>query len=340
MEEKIKAGHSAKKKEKRHHEPATPISEPALPVLLTAVSFSLGFIMLLIDRFIFPIGSELLSPVIAEIICLALPAYLVILLTSREKNTFSQMREIGFRLLRAEYIFFIIFSALFACSVSLVLTLSSGGAHDASIGMTLFGVFTAGENEFSVSPLYLIVSYALVPALLEEFFFRGVIFSQLEKISFPFAAVVSTLLYALSGFSLGSFIPLLATGILFVFVYYTTRSLWACIALHFLFGLYRLFIEANISAYFLSSANTVLLLITVVLAFLVSAILFMSEAVRIFRTRAARIAEKKARSASKFANIGTCPHEVRSMLAYKPTLIFSIVCICLFAATVVINYLV
>ncbi len=340
MKEKLKEGAPAPKKEKKQREPATPISEPALPVLLTAVSFSLGFIMLLIDRFIFPIGSELLSPVIAEIICLALPAYLLILLTSRERSTFSQMREVGFRRLRAEYIFFIIFSALLVCALSLILTLSFGGAYDASSGITLLGIFRAGENEFSVSPLYLIAAYAVIPAIIEEFFFRGVIFSGLEKISFPFAALVSALLYAISGFSLGSFIPLLAAGLLLVFVYYTTRSLWACIILRFLFELYRLFVEANVAAYFLSSANTSLLLITVALAFLVSAILFLSEALRIFRARAAKVAENKARSASRFANIGTCPQEVRAMLAYKPTLIMSIICLCLFAATIVINYLV
>ncbi len=340
MEEKIKEGAKAPKKQKKQREAANPIREPALPLLLCTVSFALSFIMLLIDQFIYPIGSELLSPVLGELICMALPAYLVILLTSSEKSTFIQMRELGFRVPRAEYTFFVIFSALFICSASLLLTLSFGGAYDASNGITLLGVFTAGENEFSVSSPYLIVAYAIVPALIEEFFFRGVIFSLLEKISFPFAASVSTFLFALSGFSLGGLIPALFVGTALLFVFYTTRSLWSCIIVHFIFDLYKLFLEANISAYFLSSANTALLLITITLALLISLILFCSETVKIYRVRSARIADKKSRSASRFANIGSCKNEIRSMLAYRPTLIFSIVCICLFAATVVINYFV
>ncbi len=338
MKSNIKEGAKATKRQKPDEEKALPIEEPARAMLTAAVVFVLCFAVLITDRFIHQLGENLLAPLILQIIILAIPAYLCVMLTYPDSSLFIQMRSVGFRALRAEHIFFLIFSAFFTVCGSLALTLAFGGAFDLSGGMTLLGIFTAGENEFSVSAPYLILTYAVIPAILEEFLFRGVIFSQLERISFPFAALISTALYALSGFSLGGIIPSLFVGIMLVFVYYTTRSLWACVIMHFLLDLYKLFLEANICAYFLSSTNDTLLLITVALGLLISAILFFSESARIFRARAARVAEKKQRSASKLVNIRSSLGEARGMLAYKPSLVFACICLAVFAATVIINY--
>ncbi len=340
MNSNIKEEAKSPKRRKPPKEKAPPLEAPARPMLTAAVVFVLCLAALITDCFIYPLGAGLLAPVILQIIILAIPAYLCVMLTYPDRSVFLQMRAVGFRILRAEYIFFLIFSAFFTICGSLALTLSFGGAFDLSGGMTLLGIFAAGENEFAVSAPYLILTYAVMPAILEEFLFRGVIFSQLERISFPFAALVSTVLYALSGFTLGGVIPSLFVGIMLVFVYYTTRSLWACVIMHFLFNLYKLFLEANICAYFLSSANDMLLLITVALGLLVSAILFFSESARIFRARAAKVAEKKQRSASKLVNIRSALGELRCMLAYKPSLVLACICLAVFSATVIINYLV
>ena len=338
MNKKVKNDIAVPDDKRERRNPPTPITETALSLILCAVAFAICLIMLVLDRFVFTIGDELLAPVIAQLITLVLPAYLVILLTYREKSALLQMKKIGFCKLRAKYIFFIIFSALFAVCLSLMLTLSFGGSYDASGGFTLLGIFTAGENEFSVSAPYLIVVYAVVPAMTEEFFFRGVIFSQLKEVSFPFAALIS--LFALSGFSLGGLIPMFFFGIMLVFVLYTTNSLWACAIVHFLFNLYKLFLEANIAAYFLSSTNTALLIITLSLALLISALLFFSESARIYRARAEKIAKGSETSASEFVNVRSVGKELRSALAYKPSLVSSLICLALFVAAVIINYIV
>ena len=330
MEEQIKKGANPPQKEKKHRAPLSPISEPALPMLLAAVVFAVCFIALLINKFVYPFGDELLAPVILQIVALVIPAYLVIMLTSSGKSLFSQMKEVGFHALRAEHVFFVIFASLFAACGSLMLTLAFGGAQDASVGVTLLGTFTAGENEYSVAIPYIILVYAVIPALAEELLFRGVIFKGLEKVSFPFAAIVSTVLYAISGFSLGGLIPSLFTGILLVFVIYTTKSLWACVILHFVLNIYRLFLETNISAYFLASSNNLLLVITAVLALSVSALLFFSESARIFRKRAEKIKNREAKSEKKLGAISGIPNEIRAALAFKPTLVCAVVCLGIF----------
>ncbi len=336
MKEKIKKP----KSERKPRTPAVPIIEPALPLLLCAVSFSVCLVTLIIDRFIYPIGGELLAPVILQLLALLIPAYLSLMLTMQDKPLKEQMSAVGFSPLRAEYVFFVIFASLFAICASLTLTLMTGGAYDAERGITLLGVFTAGENEYTVSLPYLILTYALIPALTEEFFFRGVLFSGLKKISFPFAALISTVAYSLFGFTLGGLIPSLLIGALSILVLYTTGSLWFCIILHFLYNLYRLFLEANIAAYFLSSQNNILLLITAALALALTSLLFFSESATIYRTRAEKIAKNELKSARKAEGISAIPENIRSALAYRPTLIFTVICICVFAATVTINYFV
>lgn len=337
--DKKKKRESAEKKPRNKLPPATPITEPALPLLLSTVCFAICLITLIIDKLISSVGKEPLAPVILQLVALAIPAYLTIMLTSQEKSAVRQMRGIGFCALRAEYIFFTLFSALFAASASLLLNLVFGGVYDMSQGITLLGTFTAGENEYSVSVPYLVLTYALIPAICEEFLFRGVIFSHLERVSFPFAALVTTVLYAMFGFTLGGIIPLLFTGLVSVFVLYTTGTLWACVIMHLLFNLYRLFLESNISAYFLSSQNNILLVVTVLSVFFLSAIFFFSESARIYRSRAEKIAENRQKSASKLAKIRSVKKELRSTFAYKPSLVFSIICLAIFVATVIINYI-
>ena len=340
MEKQIQEVENTPKKEKKARAPVTPISEPALPMLLSAVAFAICFVTLVINKFIYPIGKELLAPVILQLVALVIPAYLAIMLASSEKSIFTQMRETGFCSLSVEYVFFLIFASLFAACASLLLTLAFGGAYDASNGVILLGSFTAGENEYTVSIPYIILAYAVIPAFAEELLFRGVIFSRLQKISFPFAALVSTVLYALAGFTLGGLIPSLFIGVLSVFVLYTTGSLWACVILHFVFNLYRLFLETNISAYFLASSNNLLLITTVLIALAISSLLFFSESAKIFRKKAKAVADNESPSLNKLDGIKSIPENVRAALAFKPTLVCSIICLCIFAATVVINYFV
>ena len=320
-------------------EPALPISEPALPLLVCVAVFAISLLALIIDKFIYSFSQELLAPVILQLVALVIPAYLCMMITSADKGIGAQFREIGFRAIRAEHVFFMIFASLFTACASLTLTLTLGGASDAARGITLLGTFTAGVNEYTVSYPYLVLTYVLLPAVAEELLFRGVIFSRLDRISFPLAATLSCAMSALYSFSLGGFIPSLFTATMLVFVLYTARSVAACVIVHLLVNLYRLFLEVNIAAYFLSSSNKFLLLITVALALAVSSLLFFSESARIFRKRAQDIASGKKRSVQSSVSFQHLASELRATFAYKPSLIISIVGIAIFASVVIIDHL-
>ena len=333
-----KEGQGPKKKRPKLP-PAKPITEPSLPLLLCAVSLVLSLLTLIADRFIHPFAGELLSPVIMQIIILLIPAYIVALLLNPQKKPLAVFSDLGFGKIKATNAFFVIFTALFASAASLALTLLLGGAYNASEGMTLLGTFTAGKNEFTYSYPYLIFTYVLLPAVIEEIFFRGVLFKQLGKISFPYAAICSATLCAFFSFSLGGFIPALFFGLVMAFVMYTTGSLFSCIAVHLLFNLYRLFIESNVSEYYLSGAGNALLLVTVFFVLLVSSLLFVSECIRIYRKKAADVADGKARPSTRLERFKTLRDDLRSTFAYKPSIVLISICGAAFLAVVIINVL-
>ena len=318
---------------------AEPLADPSLPLLMCVIALAISLLALITDRFIHPFAGELLSPVIMQLITLLVPSYIVMLLLYPKKKPLEVFSALGFGKIRAKNVFFVIFTALFTSCASLTLTLLLGGAFDASEGMTLLGTFTAGKNEFTYSYPYLLFTYVLLPAILEEIFFRGVVFKPLERIGFVYAAICSSVLCAVFSMSLGGFIPTLFFGLMMAFVMYTTKSLFSCIAVHLLFNTYRLFLESNVSEYYLSGANNLLLLMSVAFALLVSALLFASECIRIYRKKAAAVKEGKARGSNLSIGFKKLRDDLRSTFAYTPSIALASVCAALFLAAVIINFL-
>lgn len=315
-----------------------PRPDGALAAILSAIAMGIILVAVIIDKFIYPFGQEPLSPIIAQILILLVPAYVFTVLAFPQSSTSEQMREIGIRRLRADYLFFLIFTAFFAVCTSFVLNMLFGGVRHAAEGFTILGAFRAGEQEFSISSPYLIATYALIPAFVEEFAFRGVIYRSLQGAQKNTALIISSVLYALFFFSPAQIPEAIALGVILCFVLRTTGSLVACMLVHFVVNLYRLFLQTNISQYLITSHNRALLIIIALLAFLLSAALFFSESARIYRARSAREKEfpERARPAKKLDVKGEWQRLV-AVFSFKPTLIASIAAIALYIAIIVVG---
>lgn len=90
----------------------------------------------------------------------------------------------------------------------------------------------------TISPWLVLLSFALTPALFEEFFFRGFVFSSLSQLSRPGAILVSAILFGLFHVVTGSvlaierFLPTTLMGIFLGWLAYRTLSLWPGVLLH------------------------------------------------------------------------------------------------------------
>lgn len=101
------------------------------------------------------------------------------------------------------------------------------------------------EDKSSQAFLRNLVIMAVIPAIGEELFFRGIVqrFAQtwLKK---PFAAILFTgVFFSLIHFQITNFVPILLAGIILGYVYYLTGNLMLSILMHFIINGAQLFLN-------------------------------------------------------------------------------------------------
>lgn len=97
----------------------------------------------------------------------------------------------------------------------------SSGSENAPVGTGILGYIS------------MILGYAFIPALIEEFTFRGVILQPLRKYGDRFAIVMSAILFALMHGNMVQAPVALIAGIALGYFCIATGSIWTSIAIHF-----------------------------------------------------------------------------------------------------------
>lgn len=109
---------------------------------------------------------------------------------------------------------------------------------------------------FSDNPLYFplfLICFSLLPALVEELIFRGLLFRKLIDVSqgnLHFAAWTSALIFGAIHFQPWALLPMIAMGGLFAYIYHRSKSIWYSMLLHAVFNastlvVYTFFPELN-----------------------------------------------------------------------------------------------
>jgi ABC-2 type transport system permease protein/sodium transport system permease protein len=122
-------------------------------------------------------------------------------------------------------------------------------AHELFLASRFLGIETLRNDQIesaqkliaqfrTVSPWLVLFSFALVPAVFEEFFFRGFVYSSLQQLSRPAAILISAVLFGLFHVVVGSvlaierFLPTTLMGLFLGWLAYRTASIWPGIFLH------------------------------------------------------------------------------------------------------------
>ena len=98
---------------------------------------------------------------------------------------------------------------------------------------TSLGSYILSSISLSGDPLYAIFAYGAIPALCEEFFFRGIVYSEYRPYSFLTASLFSSVAYAFCYFDLSGFPFYFVSGLLLAYTVRMTGSLFAAIAVRF-----------------------------------------------------------------------------------------------------------
>jgi membrane protease YdiL (CAAX protease family) len=132
--------------------------------------------------------------------------------------------------------------------------------------------------------MYASLTFALLPAICEEFVFRSVLFTEYtsEGYGCVTVALITALMFAMIHFDIVQFPIYLWCGLVLSMLTYVTQSVLPAILCHFLYNMYGIFGESYLLTVFRQPQNTVFLLFLLAAIFLVLLIFLLGEAERIF----------------------------------------------------------
>ena len=194
--------------------------------------------------------------------------------------------KLRLQLPRPAHVLLLIFATLTLIFGALLIGAATGGLSGSEQGFALYDTFLAKDGTSAGEIVYLILAFAVLPAVCEEFVYRGILCAALEERGLSCAVAYSALSFAMLHFDLANFPVYLFAGLLLCAVMYATRSLLAAMLVHFAYNLFGLFGQSAIGSFYAYAGSTKLFTFLLALAFLLSAVLLCGEASRVYRAYA------------------------------------------------------
>ena len=180
-------------------------------------------------------------------------------------------------------IILILSAALLMISGGLLISVLFGGLDSLSGNFSLYDTFMSKDNGTVPVKLYLILAYAVLPAICEEFVYRGILCLEYERGGVMRAVIFSSLFFGMLHFDIVNLPVYVFAGAILALTLYATRSLFGAILAHLLYNLFGLFGQPYMSALYNMTGSTSFFLFLTALICLVSAAVFCGEAAKLYR---------------------------------------------------------
>ena len=294
------------------------------PILILVVFALIGAANFLPEEALGIDSNPYLAVVIIQLLTYAVPALFYSRIRGKELTP-----GLRLRFFKPSQILFLVQSALFLLSgtvlISMLMYKLSPVAFEAS-AVTEYAAFAM--NRRFLDGVYLVVAFAVLPAITEEFLFRGIVLGEYGKDGLFIAAVVSAAMFGMSHFSLVRFPVYFFSGLVLALVTYATRSVLAAMLIHALNNAFVLLCEQYImNAVDKQNISLALLVIILGALALLSCMLMCFEANNIYRKYAHsniesdHAAPKKDGALTRFVRVFFSP----TFLLL--TLVFIVVCV-------------
>lgn len=271
----MKKTNTAKAPLKKAKKSRTVFIQPTTLILATYVLLLLSKV---IDLTLINRENEYYSVVILQMMVFLLPGAIWCRFSGEK-----YIHNLRLRLFKASSLVLIISSALLMISGGLLLSILFGGLESLSRNFSLYDTFISRDNGTVPVRLYLIMAYAVLPAICEEFIFRGILCHEYERGGVTRAIVVSSFFFALLHFNIQNLPTYLFSGVVLSMTLYATRSLFGAMLAHFLYNIFGLFGQPYMSTLYNITQSTALFIFVVGFTFLLSAALFCGEASRLYK---------------------------------------------------------
>lgn len=220
-----------------------------------------------------------LSIIILQLLIFMLPA----LFFCKLKGTGYSMR-LNLRFFPPTRLLFVTLAFLTLLTGSAVIRLAELAYTGTVESFTLYDQYIPMTSSSVSNIIYVLITFAALPAFTEEFVFRSVIITEYEESGCGgiCAAFSSSLLFAMLHSNISQFPIYLMGGIIFAAVAMVTRSVFAAMAVHFLNNIYQLFVESYLFSLIKHPQNMVFLIFTCILLFLICLALTLGQVEKIY----------------------------------------------------------
>ena len=256
-------------------------SNLAAPILLIVV-----FGLVTLSRFI-PAArlaaneNPYLAAIVIQLLIFALPSLFFCTLRGSEYRSRLRLRLMPL----SSIIFMIAAAALLVTGSFLLGTLMYSAAPEAfkSSSPGTYAAFAMNPGVFD--GMYLVLAFALLPAITEEVLFRGIILTEYTSYGVACAVIMSSLTFAMSHFSFVRLPIYLFCGLILALVTFATRSLIASVIVHLVNNIFVLFFEDYVvSVAKRQNISSILALFILLSVAFIAAIVMAFEASSIYRS--------------------------------------------------------
>lgn len=248
------------------------------PTVVVLATYILLLLSKVIDLTLINRENEYFSVVILQMMIFLLPGA-VWCTFSGEKYT----RRLRLKPLRASSAVIVLSAALLTISGGLLLSILFGGLESLSQSFSLYDTFISKDNGTAPVKLYLILAYAVLPAICEEFVFRGILCLEYERGGVLRAIIFSSLFFGLLHFKLVNLPIYIFSGVILAMTLYATRSLLGPVLVHFLYNLFGLFGQPYMSSLYNLTGSVNFFVFFVASIFLASAAIFCGQAAGVYK---------------------------------------------------------
>ena len=168
-------------------------------------------------------------------------------------------------------------------SGGILLSMLFGGLDSLSQNFSLYDTFVSKDDGTVPVKLYLILAYAALPAVCEEFVYRGILCREYERGGVLRAVILSGLFFGLLHFNLRNLPVYIFAGAILALTMYASRSLFGAVIAHFLYNIFGLFAQPYVATFYDITESTELFIIILGILFLASGAVFCSQAARLYK---------------------------------------------------------
>ncbi len=220
------------------------------PPVLVLCTFLLLWFARLCEALWITKANEYVLVILLQLLIFSLPAVLYAFLCGKKFY-----RRLRLRPFRPRSLWFLGCMLAVMITGGLLTSILTGGIASLDGRFTLYSTFTAHLSGNVGEMIYVILAYAVLPAIGEEAVYRGILSAQYERFGVGVSVAVSSLFFAMLHFSFAHFITYFCLGVLLSLAMYTTRSLISPILLHLAYNLFCLFGQPYLSAFYVRAGS-------------------------------------------------------------------------------------